>query len=131
MKMAQISRMDSVYKWSKFTIIAASGEDAQYGFPVVSTRRRLPRPSVDIDGHTLLATLPGLHAFLQDSKWSTRAWIYQERFFSNLCLIFTDYQVFYKCQGHGGYQCESTTLALVPPNRLGILTGQLVFPILA
>lgn len=129
LKAAQISRMDSIYKWSKFTIIAAAGQDSEYGLPGVSKRRRLQQPSIDIDGHTLLATMPDPNMVCQNSKWSTRAWTYQERFFSNLCLVFTDHQVFYECQDHSGYQCESSSFAMIHRKSPTTLTGQRLFPL--
>jgi hypothetical protein len=128
LKQAQISRMDAIYKWAKFTIVAAAGQDSGYGLPGVSSRPRLQQPSINVGDHPLLATFPDPSTTLQNSKWSTRAWTYQERFFSKLCMVFTDYQVFYECQDHGGYQCESTSTALVYRQSPMRLSGQLIFP---
>lgn len=91
-----IQQMDRVYANAFVTIIAASGKDANAGLPGVSQVRRRQQPEVRVGDITLLA-LPVAHRSLKDSKWVTRAWTYQEGYFSKRRLIFTNEQVLFLC----------------------------------
>ncbi|KAF8852699.1 HET-domain-containing protein, partial [Acephala macrosclerotiorum] len=96
--MSQIQQMDSIYKDSEVTIVAAAGIGPVYGLPSVSRPRR-PQSVVNL-GHFQLIS-PGSIAteVLKDSRWSTRGWTFQEAYLSKRRIIFTDEQVYYECSG--------------------------------
>jgi hypothetical protein len=96
--------MDSVYANATLTIVAAAGEDAAYGLPGCGTRARKRQHQVTFNGCTMVH-VPQEHTNLQKAKWATRAWTYQEGYFSPRKLIFTDYQVLYICAS--GYTTEA------------------------
>jgi hypothetical protein len=90
---SQIATMDVVYKSASMTIVAATGSDADYGLPGVS-RPRKPQPHCLTEaGGLVCVRLDALHD-MDASVYASRAWTYQERLFSNHCLVFTDHQVF-------------------------------------
>ncbi|KAK1775141.1 heterokaryon incompatibility protein-domain-containing protein, partial [Copromyces sp. CBS 386.78] len=93
-KHLQIQNMGKIYSLSDLTIIAAAGEDAEYGLPGVSPPLRTPQ---------LWTTIP--HGILQlhvpevgNSVWASRGWTYQEALLSRRRLVFTDRNVFFQCQ---------------------------------
>jgi hypothetical protein len=90
--------MDSIYSEGQATVIAAAGNDATYGLPGVGR----PRPiqlSVQINEKTLVSTLPDPQWLVDNSKWATRGWVYQEALLSRRRLVFTEHQVYYQCHG--------------------------------
>lgn len=107
-----ISRMDRIYSNAHLTIIAAAGENAHTGLPGVSTFHRRRQEEVRIQGTTLLR-IPshGVEA-LDSSTWGSRAWTYQECYFSRRRLIFAADQVLFLCNGL--YAAESVKQPLSP-----------------
>ncbi|KAH7130297.1 heterokaryon incompatibility protein-domain-containing protein, partial [Dendryphion nanum] len=89
---SQIARMDIIYKKAFITIIAAAGQDANHGLPGIS----IPRvPMFQCEGG-LVQVYAEPTDILGKSKYSTRAWTYQEKIFSSRSLIFTPQQVFFE-----------------------------------
>lgn len=99
-----ISHMDAIYQSACFTIVAAAGIDADAGLPGLFTRQRREELATSLptrSGRILLTqSRPSLYSILQDSKWNTRGWTYQEQLLSSNRLIFTDREVFYTCPHH-------------------------------
>ncbi|KAB5570351.1 heterokaryon incompatibility protein-domain-containing protein, partial [Coniochaeta sp. 2T2.1] len=103
----QIMAMGRIYTAAHLTIIAAAGDDAQYGLPGVSTTPRTPLPSVELERHHLVCcSYPSISA--RASKWNSRGWTYQEGMLSPRRLIFCDSQVYMQCRT--GHCAESLTL---------------------
>lgn len=99
-KRIQIHNMGNVYAMSALTIIAAAGEDADYGLPGVSSVHVPQLWASVFNGHK---KLPVVHYHppnrdVMRSKWTTRGWTYQEGVLSKRRLIFTDRHVFLQCQ---------------------------------
>ena len=103
------------------TIVAASGSDANAGLAGISTDTRLSRQRIEsIRGVDYVNLLPSLqHTLEYSSRWSTRAWTYQEHILSRRLLVITEYQAYLSC-GHatfsedvGGRQDTSGTFGLV------------------
>ncbi|KAF2669116.1 HET-domain-containing protein [Microthyrium microscopicum] len=105
----QIGHMDTVYKNAALTIVAAAGFNAEYGLPGVGQRPRIKQSKIYIKNHRFVSTLPHPEHTLDRSVYQTRAWTYQEFFFSTRRLIFTDHQVHFQCQSRcrSNFRCES------------------------
>jgi hypothetical protein len=88
--------MDQIYAGAQITIIAAAGEDPNYGLPGVGSRPRYVDRHVRF-GNTKLVQLmrPGID--FPKSAWWKRAWTYQEGVLCKRKLVFTDHQVFFLC----------------------------------
>ncbi len=93
----QISMMDMVYSAAAVTIVAAAGQDSSYGLPGVSERVRIKHPTIRLNETTWKCAIRDLKYPIPDSPWCTRAWTYQEEFFSLRLLIFTSDQVIFEC----------------------------------
>lgn len=94
----QIANMDVIYKNAELTIIAAAGDNAEYGLPGVSNRQRSQQTQIKIGKHHYVSTTIQPSYFLNTSTYQTRAWTYQEFFFSRRRLIFSDDQVSFECR---------------------------------
>ncbi|KAK1966209.1 HET-domain-containing protein [Colletotrichum sublineola] len=94
-----IPQMHRIYHTALVSIIAAVGEDATIGLPGISFARRPPSRPLRLGNRILEAKLPTLHTLMnmEDSKWNTRAWTYQEHAFSRKRIYFTSYQVYWTC----------------------------------
>jgi hypothetical protein len=90
--------MADIYASARLTIVAAAGEDADHGLPAVHEppSDRIPYA---IAGSIFLLPypVPLRKEVLSESKWSTRAWTYQECFFARRRLFFTGTQIKYGC----------------------------------
>lgn len=112
----QIRSMHKIYSRSILTLIAAAGNDAEYGLPGVSSRARNRPPIATLNGGRIrLAPLRHADGDIRDSKWHSRGWTFQEALMAKRRLAFTDNQVFFKCQKT--HVCDDWEL---PPNTLGI-----------
>lgn len=111
--LSQVGRMDVIYENATMTIVAASGEDDNYGLPGVGTgdsSLRTAQPATSIDGLTLISSLPEVTHCVERSKWATRGWTYQEALLSKRCLLFFPSQMFFACRT----MCRSETLPNLP-----------------
>lgn len=93
----QISKMHEIYGGAHVTIIAAAGNGPQHGLPGVNQTVRTRPPPVTIGSRTLLATFPNPKLLVEESKWYSRGWTFQEGLLSRRRLVFTDHQVFFRC----------------------------------
>ena len=98
-KMQMINAMDQIYSNASATIVAAAGEDADYGLPGVGVHSRREQAEVCVGDTTLLEHISiNAATVLKSSTWASRAWTFQEGLLSNRRLIFTDQQVFFVCR---------------------------------
>jgi len=103
LKNQHLAHMDAIYSCAILTIAAAAGNHADYGLPGVSRRSRKYSQYSEVVKGLPLATMFPSYSELENSRrlvWNTRGWTFQEKLLSNRILLFTDYQVFFKC-------CES------------------------
>lgn len=107
----QVQKMDLIYQNAQVTIIACAGEDPKYGLPGMGYRKRHPQACATVGKHLMVSALSDPREFIEASKWSTRAWTYQEALLSRRRLVFTDQQVYYEC--HGMYCCEAMDFPLL------------------
>lgn len=98
---AQLNQMADIYRHGFACIVAAAGEDADYGLPGVSTRVRSKQPSVTLGEYTLWSRTPRQDLVVAESKWATRAWTYQEGVFASNWIAFTDEQVYFRRANRG------------------------------
>lgn len=92
----QIRQMDLIYRNAELTIVAAAGDNPSFGIPGVSTisRGSLSAPLI---GNFAYLALDNQEQSVRNSKWSTRAWTYQEFRFSRRRLVFTENEASFCC----------------------------------
>jgi len=95
-KRDQIMRMGEIYSESHLTIIAAAGNDSEYGLPGVS-RPRTSQSSARI-GSLCMVTHISTDEEIHDSVWNSRGWTFQEGLLAKRRLVFTDSQCYMQCQ---------------------------------
>jgi heterokaryon incompatibility protein (HET) len=119
----QISVMDTIYRNSALTIIAACGKDPQYGLPGVGSRLRHPYHKSQ-SSRLYMREVLNRENLITFSHWNKRAWTLQEALFARRKLVFTDYEVYYECSEHRAWESNpvsfSTQHVLIPltPQRL-------------
>ena len=97
-KSAQIQQMGSIYKNAQATLVAAAGVDPTYGLPGAGSCHRREQPIANVGKYTLCSTLPDPKLLLQNSKWMSRGWTYQEAMLSRRLIHFTKDQVYFECR---------------------------------
>ena len=95
---SNIRQMDLIYSGAHLTIVAAAGQDPNFGLPGVSSTQRIPQTRVQIGNQTLCSTMEDPTRVIEHSTWMSRAWTFQEALFSIRRLIFTEQQVYYECK---------------------------------
>jgi len=96
---AQLAQMGLIYSLAAFTIVAASGDNANAGLPGVRADRNIDQKLVRVGERVLLAAVDGhdYYGGIKKWSWATRAWTMQEKILSKKVLIFTDQQVYWRC----------------------------------
>ncbi|KAK3500341.1 heterokaryon incompatibility protein-domain-containing protein [Neurospora hispaniola] len=100
-KSIQIKNMGKIYSLSVLTIIAAAGNDAEYGLPGVSSPPTLQPVWTTIRSGKRDMPLIYFEAPNKDisrSTWNSRGWTYQEALLPKRRLVFTDRQVYFQCE---------------------------------
>ncbi|KAK1750919.1 heterokaryon incompatibility protein-domain-containing protein [Echria macrotheca] len=115
-KESQIQAMDSVYRNSALTIIAAAGNNPHYGLPGISTRLREPYPSITLGSHHLVFA-PYAKRDTYGSTWGARGWTYQEGLLARRKLVFTDKTVYFQCSGMHAIESISVPLTKITEFR--------------
>ncbi|KAJ0103890.1 hypothetical protein J7T55_001262 [Diaporthe amygdali] len=96
-KQEQIKRMAQICGNAELTMIAAPGNSQEQGLPGISAPRK-SQPHAKIGDYTLVSTLTTPQVLVHASRWSSRAWTYQEALCSQRRLIFTDEPVFWESE---------------------------------
>ncbi|PVH89205.1 HET-domain-containing protein [Cadophora sp. DSE1049] len=100
-KAFQLSLMDRIYEAAQVTLVAASGFDDSAGLPGAGTLPPISRdlqPSAWIGDHRVAPVGPDVLTTVQQSKWASRAWTFQEAYLSTRCLIFGPKQLQFLCK---------------------------------
>lgn len=101
-----ISSMSAIYESAYATIVAADHTDADGGLYRFGVHEDAAELAMHFDvQNAVLPRRRKLESVLQDTKWSTRAWTYQEQLLSRRCIYFTRSEVFFRC---GEAQCCET-----------------------
>jgi hypothetical protein len=93
--------MSEIYAAAQLTIVAAAGKDPSHGLPGVRSGSRKPCfrcETIDIVHLHLAACPPPGTTDIANSVWHSRAWTFQEGYYSKKKLFFTDRQMVYICQ---------------------------------
>ncbi|TGO34163.1 hypothetical protein BHYA_0209g00010 [Botrytis hyacinthi] len=91
---SMLNQMDLVYSNARATIVAASGNSASDGLTGISVPRYQAHAEI---GETHLIEVSNVAVDIILSKWFTRAWTYQEWYFSRRRLVFADGEVLFFC----------------------------------
>ncbi|CAG9956443.1 unnamed protein product [Clonostachys rosea f. rosea IK726] len=94
----QIRQMDLIYANSEITIIAAACNTPDDGLPGINRTSRANQQTLRIKNTSLTSTLPS-GTSIEQSKWYTRGWTFQEGVLSTKRLIFPKTQVIFDCNG--------------------------------
>ncbi|KAK1834079.1 heterokaryon incompatibility protein-domain-containing protein [Podospora conica] len=105
---AQIAQMTRIFQSAILTIVCTDGTHANAGLPGVGAPRSSVPASRIVKGLTMAVPLLDVNETVEVSAWNTRAWTYQERFFSHRLLCVTPSQAFFIC-GERIF-CEDTVL---------------------
>ena len=101
--------MGSIYAAAQLTIIDAVGVDPHQGLWGISMYRR---QTAEAAGRVQLVPLPQRWVTdrdIRDSAWASRAWTFQEGFFSKRRLVFTRRQAVFICNTETN--CEACNIA--------------------
>lgn len=94
--------MDSIYRNSEATVITAAGEGPSYGLPGFGDRHRRKQFRFQIGKHCFVGPMRFMDKVVDNCRWGTRGWTFQEGMLSRRRLVFTDDQVYFEC---GGMYC--------------------------
>lgn len=103
--------MNSIYRGSYLTIIAATREDSNYGLLGISRRREPVSISLSTGSLLRFPSAPDI----KTSTWASRGWAYQEALLPKRKLIFTDGQVYYECIRLQQRETFGYSIASFPP----------------
>ncbi|KAF4976017.1 hypothetical protein FZEAL_7273 [Fusarium zealandicum] len=108
-----IGMMNSIYKGSYFTIIAASGADAQAGLPGVRHGSRQPSQDIaQLNSKMRMVVTYSLDWHLRDTVYNQRGWKFQELVLPRRTVVFVNDQVYFRCMEADW--CEETAAELLP-----------------
>lgn len=95
----QILSMDAIYNFAILTIVAGSRAHSNTGLPGISTPRENQQYRGKVDGLRLAIPFPPLTTLERGDNliWNSRGWTFQEKVMSRRLLLFTDYQVYFRC----------------------------------
>ncbi|KAE8343803.1 heterokaryon incompatibility protein-domain-containing protein [Aspergillus arachidicola] len=102
----QINQMSRIYECAAYTVVALAGEDSSHGLPGVTKARSWSYKCIRIGNFGITALAPSLRFCIENSKWYTRGWTFQEAMFSSRLILFTSYGV------HCGFRDKDDTRLL-------------------
>lgn len=93
--------MDSIYTGAWLTIVSLSGTSMDAGIPRVTEMEIIQSAQMrcSFEGTDLVSTGMTLGQQLGLSRWTTRAWTFQEAVLSVRCLYVTEEQAYFQCNG--------------------------------
>ncbi|KAH7137508.1 heterokaryon incompatibility protein-domain-containing protein [Dactylonectria estremocensis] len=106
-----IGKMHLIYSNAECVIIATAGSDENFGLPGVGFKRKSKQKVVQLDSITIMNTGPEPVHEVEESRWWTRGWTFQETVFARRRLVFTQYQTIFECaqaswtEAIGGLEC--------------------------
>ena len=96
---SQIMAMDAIYQGATMTIVAANDAGEHPGLPGVSQH---PRTSSIFDHMRTFQISPvsireNVNATINNSRWNTRGWTFQERLLSRRVILLAEHQSYFLC----------------------------------
>lgn len=102
---ATLGAMDDIYAAGTLTIVASSGTNAGTGLagalPSSCLRNQLAEM---VQGVIITLEVQSLSDCFAASYWRTRAWAYQEEYFSTRLLGFSEHHVYFRCRADEKYE---------------------------
>ncbi|KAH6614284.1 heterokaryon incompatibility protein-domain-containing protein, partial [Boeremia exigua] len=92
-----IQNMDRIYGCASITIVNASGDSSYHGLPGVSNVPRKQQQYITVNGSSIVR-VRSCRKEIQQSKWASRGWTFQEGLLSTRRLVFTPSQVYFQCR---------------------------------
>jgi hypothetical protein len=106
--------MDQIYLSATLTIVAGDGADAYAGLTgFLPGSRTFNQNTTNIAGLRFVSLTAPLVKTLDNVKWNTRAWTFQEYMLSKRLLIFTEQQAYFICRLHA-YSEDSVMMNIQP-----------------
>ncbi|KAK5270382.1 hypothetical protein LTR99_005765 [Exophiala xenobiotica] len=98
-KIPHLTNMKAIYSQASLTIVAAAGAHVDHGLPGISAARKVKQRSEVVKSLRLATMFPSFSELENSSEllWNTRGWTFQEKLLSKRILLFTEYQVYFKC----------------------------------
>ncbi|KAJ9504305.1 hypothetical protein H2202_000361 [Exophiala xenobiotica] len=98
-KISHLTNMKAIYSQARLTIVAAAGAHVDHGLSGISAARKVKQHSELVKGLRLATMFPSFSELENSSEllWNTRGWTFQEKLLSRRILLFTEYQVYFKC----------------------------------
>lgn len=96
-RLQQIQRMNRIYQNADLTVVAAAGDNSDFGIPGVQDRSRLARSCFKIGDLQFAETVPAPWTLLFSTTYRSRAWIFQEEKLSHRLLVFTERAAWFSC----------------------------------
>lgn len=96
-KQQQIQQMNRIYQNADLTIVAAAGDNSDFGIPGVQGRSRIPQTCFKIGDIQLVEWPRHPRMLLSWTTWGSRAWTFQEEKLSHRLLVFTDRAAWFSC----------------------------------
>ncbi|KAK3365564.1 heterokaryon incompatibility protein-domain-containing protein, partial [Lasiosphaeria ovina] len=109
-KHEQIKKMGDIYEQAVVTIVAAAGDSGAHGLPGVRDTPRVLYQNITIGDQSLSVASTNVSTRIQQSRWNTRGWTYQESLLSRRRLVFTDSQVYFQCHSMSCFETLSIHL---------------------
>ncbi|KFY42851.1 hypothetical protein V495_04313 [Pseudogymnoascus sp. VKM F-4514 (FW-929)] len=117
-----IRMMNSIFQGSYFTIVAASGVDANAGLWEPGSETEEVEEQISKVGIGLEVTdVQSLSRYLSKSEYNKKAWTLQEFALSRRALIFINDRVFFRCQTAGWGETYEAGLSRIPDQPDGKL----------
>ncbi|KAF2100843.1 HET-domain-containing protein [Rhizodiscina lignyota] len=125
-KKTQLRSMGAIYGCASATVVAAAGESAESGLPglrpgtrwfeqaevpVLEAKEGKPAMSLMTTINPVNGMFP-VH-YLDETRWNTRGWTFQERYLSRRVITFTAEQVYFSC--NTTTFCEESYMEHGPP----------------
>lgn len=99
---SQLSQMDTIYREATLTMVVASSSESDLGcgIPGISDlKSRTPLREVTVRGLRFVEGPEHLWDTLPRTRWSSRAWTFQEYLLSKRLLVFMPNQAYFMCDG--------------------------------